>query len=125
MSWYFKVLKNYAVFRGRASRKEYWMFVLVNAIIWGVLAVISAIIFGASSRGHTIGFPLAHIYGLAVLIPSLAVSWRRLHDRNRSGWWILIGLIPVVGAIILLVFYIQDSQPGENRYGPNLKGVTA
>jgi uncharacterized membrane protein YhaH (DUF805 family) len=69
------------------------------------------------------GGVLSTIYSLAVLIPSLAVSVRRLHDTNRTGWWIFIGLVPLVGAIILIVFYATDSQPGDNQYGPNPKTV--
>ncbi|TJY41720.1 DUF805 domain-containing protein [Cohnella pontilimi] len=65
------------------------------------------------------GMVLSGLYALAILLPSLAVSVRRLHDTGRSGWWLLIGLIPLIGAIILLVFTCQDSQPGDNRYGPN------
>jgi uncharacterized membrane protein YhaH (DUF805 family) len=112
MSWYIQVLKKYVVFSGRARRKEYWYFVLFNLIISLILSLIDWAI------GMNI---LATIYGLAVLLPSLGVSVRRLHDTGRSGWWIFIGLIPLVGAIILLVFFVIDSQPGENKYGPSPK----
>ena len=106
-NWYVEVLKKYAVFDGRARREEFWMFVLVNLIVTIVLNLIS-------------GF-IGMIYGFAVLVPSLAVGARRLHDTNRSGWWQLIGLIPVIGIIVLIVFFVQDSQPGNNQYGANPK----
>ena len=110
MHWYFEVLKKYSVFDGRAHRTEYWMFVLVNVIISFVLEMV-------------LGDPgvLAVLYSLAVLVPSIAVSVRRLHDIGRSGWWLLVGVIPVVGGIVLLVFAVQDSQLGDNQYGPNPK----
>ena len=108
MNWYVEVLKKYAVFEGRARRKEYWMFALFNFIISAVLAMLS---FGT----------LEAIYGLAVFVPSMAVSVRRLHDVNRSGWWLLIGLIPVVGILVLIYFCIQDSTAGTNAYGLNPK----
>jgi uncharacterized membrane protein YhaH (DUF805 family) len=112
MNWYITVLKKYAVFNGRARRKEFWMFVLFNLIFSAVLNIIDYVI-GINVLGY--------IYGLAVLVPSLAVAVRRLHDTNRTGWWIFIGLVPLVGAIILIVFYATDSQPGDNQYGPNPK----
>jgi len=117
MEWYLQVLKKYAVFSGRAHRTEYWMFVLINLIISFVLYLVEAFAGGPGVLGG--------LYSLAVLIPSLAVAARRLHDTNRSGWWLLIGLIPVIGAIVLLVFMVQDSQPGENQYGPNPKAAIA
>jgi uncharacterized membrane protein YhaH (DUF805 family) len=113
LEWYLKVLKNYVGFQGRARRKEYWMFVLFSAIISIVLSIIDAI--------ANLSSVLSGIYSLAVFLPSLAVSVRRLHDTGRSGWWILIGLIPLIGAIILLVFTCQDSQEKDNKYGPNPK----
>ena len=118
MNWYLMVLKKYAVFRGRARRKEYWMFVLFNFIFALALGIIEAIA-GISNQAV-----LSGIYGLAVLVPELAVSVRRLHDTNHSGWWLFIGLIPLIGFIVLLVFMVRDSQPGENKYGPNPKEVS-
>lgn len=113
MSWYLEVLKKYAVFSGRARRTEYWMFVLINFIIGLILGGVD----------FMLGFSglVGSIYSLAVFIPGLAVSVRRLHDTNRSGWWLFVFLIPLVGWIILLIFMIQDSIPGENKYGPNPK----
>ena len=112
MHWYLDVLQKYAVFSGRASRTEYWMFVLINAVIGFVLSLIDLAIFGTDGI-------LSGIYGLAVLLPSIGVSIRRLHDTNRTGWWLLIGLVPLFGWIVLLIFYIQRSDPGDNKYGPN------
>jgi uncharacterized membrane protein YhaH (DUF805 family) len=109
MNWYLIALKKYAEFDGRARRKEYWMFALFNLLITLAIAVIEAII-------GTPGF-LGLIYALAVLLPAIAVSVRRLHDTDRSGWWLLIALVPIVGAIVLLVFMVQDSKPGTNLYG--------
>ncbi|OGR85014.1 MAG: hypothetical protein A2901_06065 [Elusimicrobia bacterium RIFCSPLOWO2_01_FULL_54_10] len=112
MNWYTGVLKKYAVFSGRSRRKEYWMFTLINFLIIVALVVVENLldIFGPNL-----------IYGLAVFVPSLAVAIRRLHDTDRSGWWMLIGLIPVIGAIVLIVFMVMDSTPGDNRFGPNPK----
>ena len=116
MKWYLEVLKKYAVFSGRAHRTEFWMFTLINIIIIVVLSVIEGLL---GSPGI-----VCLIYYLAVLIPSIAVTFRRLHDTDRSGWWILISLIPLIGAIVLLVFIVQDSKSGENQYGPNPKTAT-
>jgi uncharacterized membrane protein YhaH (DUF805 family) len=113
MNYYVEVLQKYAVFSGRARRAEYWIFTLVNLII-------SAVLYGIDSA-LGMGGILSGVYGLAVLIPGLAVGARRLHDTNRSGWWLLIGIIPIIGAVILIIFFIQDSQPGPNQYGPNPK----
>jgi uncharacterized membrane protein YhaH (DUF805 family) len=133
MDWYIKVLKNYAVFSGRARRKEYWWFSLFNFIFILVLEGIGLFIIRPHIHGLnlsivyslTIAYSLYIIYILAVLIPGIAVTVRRLHDTNRSGWWCFIGLIPIVGDIILIVFFAMDSQPGENRYGPNPKTEVA
>lgn len=118
MSWYLEVLKKYAVFSGRARRRELWIFILFNIIIIMVLAFIEGMLGLGGESGYG---PLSGLYGLAVLIPSLAVEVRRLHDTSRSGWWLLIGLVPFIGAIILIVFFVMDSHP-DNEYGPNPKG---
>ncbi len=123
MSWYLEVLKKYAVFGGRARRREYWYFVLFNLIISIVLTGIDGMT-GSLSAQTGLGL-LSGIYSLAILIPSIAVSVRRLHDTDRSGWWLFIVLVPLVGAIILLVFAVQDSKPGANQFGENPKEVTA
>ena len=119
MNWYLEVLKKYAVFDGRARRMEYWMFILFNLIISVVLVIIDSLI-GTVIRQAGFGL-LQGLYDLAVLLPSIAVTVRRLHDTGRTGWWILIGLIPVIGGIVLLIFMLLDSEPGENQYGPNPK----
>ena len=119
MNWYIEVLKKYAVFSGRARRKEYWFFVLFNVIISFVLTVIDA---ATGTYDETVGAGiLSGIYLLAIFIPSLAVAVRRLHDTGRSGWWLLVGLIPLVGWILTLIWYLSDSEVGENKYGPNPK----
>jgi uncharacterized membrane protein YhaH (DUF805 family) len=123
LSWYLEALKKYAVFSGRSRRMEYWYFVLFNIIVGIVLAGIDALL-GTFSSASNIGL-LSGIYSLAVLIPSLAVTVRRLHDIDRTGWWILIGLVPLIGGIVLLVFALLDSTPGSNQYGPNPKGAAA
>ena len=121
MNWYLAVLKQYADFDGRARRSEYWYFVLFNLIVAIVLAVFDVII--AKMTGITVNI-LGTLYGLAVLIPSVAVSVRRLHDTNRSGWWVLLALVPLVG-LVLIVFLVQDSEPAPNRFGRNPKLVMA
>jgi uncharacterized membrane protein YhaH (DUF805 family) len=117
MSWHLMVLKKYAVFSGRSRRREFWMFALFNFIIALVIGCVEGIV----------GSPaiISTLYSLAVLIPSLAVTVRRLHDTGRRGWWILIGLIPLVGWIVLIVFMVLDSQPNDNQYGPNPKAAAA
>lgn len=116
MNWYIGVLKNYVGFSGRARRTEFWMFVLFNVIVSVILSIIDRLI------GNNI---LGYIYALAVLLPSLAVAVRRLHDTDRTGWWILIGLIPVIGAIVLIVFYAMPGTVGPNRYGADPKQAPA
>ncbi|HIJ96063.1 MAG TPA: DUF805 domain-containing protein [Desulfuromonadales bacterium] len=120
MRWYIKVLKNYAVFRGRAGLKEYWCFVLFTILINLVLAMVDSKTgnLGAEARMGLFG----SIYNVAVLIPTIAASVRRLHDTNRTGWWTLLSLIPIIGTVILLVYLVQDSDPVDNRYGRCPKG---
>lgn len=111
------VYSNYVGFQGRARRSEYWWFFLFYLIAYSVLYAIDL---------SVIGFPaLSGIFALASFLPSLAVAVRRLHDTGRSGWWILISLVPLVGFIVLIIFYVMDSQPGVNQHGPNPKGVVA
>lgn len=124
MGWdyYMQALKKYAVFSGRSRRKEYWFFVLWYTIIIIGLGILDSILGTQTAKG--IGL-LGTLYGLALLIPSLAVTVRRLHDTGRTGWWILIGLIPILGWIVLLVFMFLDSQPGSNEHGPSPKAAAA
>ena len=119
MNWYLHVLKNYATFSGRARRKEYWMFYLISALISIVLTLLD-ILLGTYSVEYEAGL-FSGLYSLLILIPSIAVVVRRLHDTDRSGWWILISLIPLIGVIVLFVFMCLDSQPGTNRFGVNPK----
>ena len=123
MNWYIEVLKKYAVFSGRARRKEYWFFCLFNIIISIALSIIDIFVLGADPV-EGIGI-LSTIYTLGIVIPSLAVSVRRLHDTDRTGWWLLIAIIPLIGFIVLLVFMLLDSTPGENKYGSNPKEAPA
>jgi len=119
VNWYLAVLKKYAVFDGRARRQELWYFFLFDILIQLVLTIIDGFA-GTLRREFALGM-YSGLYMLAVIIPRLAVTVRRLHDTNRSGWWLLLAFVPVGGAILLLVFCALDSQPGENQYGPNPK----
>ncbi|HEX5129221.1 MAG TPA: DUF805 domain-containing protein [Usitatibacter sp.] len=112
MNWFMIALKKYAVFSGRARRKEFWMFVLFYFIFAVVAAVVDSMI----------GVPvLGMVLMLGLLVPSFAVGARRLHDIGKSGWWQLLVFLPLVGAIILIIFWVMDSNPGDNQYGPNPK----
>lgn len=122
MDWYLAVLRKYAVFTGRAQRKELWMFALFNFLAFLVIGIIESALGLTGGVSGAYG-PLSSLYSLAVLLPSIGVGIRRLHDTGRTGWWLLVGFIPVVGTLILLIFYIQDSTPGDNEYGPSPKEV--
>lgn len=117
MKWYLKVLKQYADFSGRAHRTEYWMFVLFN-LIFLVVAMILDNVLGLTIGELQYGVVYS-LYILAVLIPSLAVAIRRLHDIGRSGYMVLITFIPLIGVIWFLVLMATDSNPKENQYGAN------
>lgn len=121
MKWYVKVLRQYADFGGRARRTEFWMFTLFSAIFSVVFAVIDPMAGLSLGQDPTQPGVLRTIYTLAVLVPSLAVTVRRLHDIDHSGWWVLVGLIPVVGWVILLVWSCTDGTPEPNEWGPNPK----
>jgi|1185.fasta_scaffold557531_1 uncharacterized membrane protein YhaH (DUF805 family) len=108
--------QKYADFTGRARRSEYWFFFLFNFIAQSVAGILD----GLFRIRSVYGGPIQGLVWLALLVPSLAVGVRRLHDTGRSGWWLLIGLIPIVGWIVLLVFFLQESQP-DNQYGANPK----
>lgn len=116
MNYYLTVLKKYAQFDGRAQRAEYWYFFLFNTLIAIALGVFAIMVRDESNI-------LGSLYALAVLIPGIAVSVRRLHDVGKSGWMLLISFIPIIGAIWLLVLMVTDSNPGDNKYGPNPKAV--
>lgn len=119
MNWFIGALKKYATFSGRAQRAEYWYFILFYTLIYIGLAIIDSVT-GTLSAETGMGL-LSGIYSLAILLPSLAVGARRLHDIGKSGWWLLIGIIPLIGVIILIIFLVKDSEPSENAYGPNPK----
>lgn len=116
--WASMPFRKYGVFSGRARRKEYWLFILFNFIVGVLLAVTEGALNIAPGTEESL---LLSVYTLIVLIPSLAVSVRRLHDTNRSGWWYWLWMIPVIGALILLLFSVQEGTDGENEYGPNSK----
>ena len=114
MNYYLAVLKKYAVFNGRATRAEYWYFILFNALISFGIGFISEFIQSAPNV-------LSGLYSLAVFLPSLAVGARRLHDTGRSAWWLLLILIPFIGWIALLVFFVGKSEEGSNKYGSRVQ----
>lgn len=121
MNYYLSVLKNYVTFTGRARRSEYWYFNLFNLIFLVLAAALDNIL------NLTIS-PLPYgvfycLYGLFIFLPSLSVQVRRLHDVNKSGWFILIGLIPLIGAIWLLILYCTEGTEGDNEYGPDPKAM--
>ena len=114
---YKKVWRNYANFNGRASRADYWWFVLANMIVSVVLSML--VMLGGDSFIATLFSMVSGLYSLAILIPGIAVTVRRLHDIDKSGWWYLIGLVPCIGSIVLLVFTCLAGTPGDNKYGPD------
>jgi uncharacterized membrane protein YhaH (DUF805 family) len=115
--YYLDVLKNkYADFNGRARRSEYWYYVLFN-----MLCIVAVVVVGTFLG--TIGSIISVLAYLAILVPSIAVLVRRLHDVGKSGWFYFVAFIPLVGAIWLLVLLCTDSTPGSNEYGPNPKGI--
>lgn len=111
MHWYLKVFKKYATFSGRADRKEYWMFVLFNSIIYVLLTFIDISI--------NTGQFFTTIYSLVIFLPMIALTVRRLHDTNHSAWWMLINIIPIIGFIVMLVFAIKKGDIIDNEYGSN------
>ena len=139
MELMFQPLRKYADFTGRARRTEFWLFALlvflIEIVFMALLSAVggSALMMGDPAAaaavpmtGATSAVLLAHLaVMLALLVPSLAVTFRRLHDTNRRGWWILIGLIPLIGALVLFIFYLLDGTPGPNRFGPDPKGREA
>ncbi len=115
VDWAKRPLQKYADFSGRAPRPEYWWFILAQVVVLLVAMLLDSVLgtgFGESGYGF-----IYMITALALLVPALAVAVRRLHDTDRSGWWLLIGLIPLVGAIILLVYFASEGNAGDNRFG--------
>lgn len=111
MDFFIAAYKQYADFTGRANRQKYWMFYLFYVLFYIGLTIIDNVI----GTGGT----LSLLFALASLVPSLAIGARRLHDTNKSGWWQLIILIPIIGAIVLIVFFAQKGDQGENSFGPD------
>lgn len=115
------VLSKYATFQGRAARPEYWWWVLATLILFIALAVVDGALFapmmGFEAFSEDAGQPLSFLASLALLLPNLAVSVRRLHDTDRSGWWLLLAIIPIIGSLVLLFFMIQRGTDGANRFG--------
>jgi uncharacterized membrane protein YhaH (DUF805 family) len=120
MEWMMMPLKRYAEFSGRSRRKEYWMFMLGVVIVAVILGIIEGILGIAGTVGGVYG-PLSLILVLAIIIPSLALQIRRFHDQDKSGWFVLIGFIPIVGSIAVLVFMCLEGTRGPNRFGPDPK----
>lgn len=123
MNWFLIALKKYAVFSGRSHRTGFWYFILFSFPISLGLTIIDRVL-GFAAPGGDVGL-LSGLFALAILVPTLAVGARRLHDIGKSGWWQLIVLIPLIGAIVLIYFFVQDSVPGTNGHGPNPKGAAA
>ena len=119
MNWYLEALKKYADFNSRARRKEYWMFILFNMII-AIFVIVIDNVLGLSYKASGFG-PLYGIYMLVMLIPSISVAVRRLHDIGKSGWWMLISFIPIIGGIWLFILTVTEGNSGVNEYGPNPK----
>ena len=117
MTWYIEALKKYGKFEGRARRKEYWMFSLISVLVSIILSFIDTMV---RDTGGDLG-ALSLIYALLILLPSLSVTVRRLHDVGKSGWFILLSFIPIIGTIWLFVLTCKDSESGKNRFGENPK----
>jgi uncharacterized membrane protein YhaH (DUF805 family) len=115
MGWYIDAFKNYVNFSGRASRTAFWMFVLIHIIVSVILVFVDGAI-GAMDQETGMGL-LSFVYSLAVLIPGIALGVRRLHDSGKTGWLYLLVFVPVIGGLVLLVFFVLPSEPGDNQYG--------
>lgn len=122
MSWYLAALRRFADFRGRARRREYWSFFVGNVLVGLALGFVDALIQGTAGAGVGV---LGLLFVAMVVVPGLAASVRRLHDTGRSGWWLLVALVPILGPLSLLAFYLQDGDPGPNRFGPSPKRTLA
>jgi len=127
-TYFIDTIKNrYAKFDGRATRSEYWYFILFYFIFSIIAATLDSLVInpmlGASSTEAGQGGILQMLFALGLLIPSIALGIRRFHDIGKSGWWMLIGFIPILGLLALIYFYVQDSQSGSNLYGENPKGL--
>ncbi|MWN91089.1 DUF805 domain-containing protein [Gilliamella sp. Pra-s65] len=124
MNWFIScITQNYANFNGRARRQEYWMFFLFNFLLNLALIIVNMILVSISTSLMPVANIITFVASVALFIPGLAVLVRRLHDIDKSGWWLLIVIIPLIGSIVLFVFACLDSTPGSNQYGENPKGL--
>lgn len=123
MQWFLLAIKNYATFTGRSQRSEYWYFVLFYLLIYIGLSLLDGLL-GTYSGKAEIGL-LSALFAIGMLLPSIAVIARRLHDIGKSGWWQLIAFIPLIGTLLLLVWLARDSESASNRHGPNPKAAAA
>lgn len=121
MEWYLGPLRKFATFTGRARRKEYWLFILLNYVVLFVLAVIDNIL-GTTMQDLPYGF-ITLLYSLVLMIPLLALNVRRMHDLGKSGWWLFITLVPFVGGIWYFVLTVTAGEKGDNQYGPDPKAA--
>jgi uncharacterized membrane protein YhaH (DUF805 family) len=119
MQWLKQVIAKYATFRGRARRREYWRYILYYVIAFVTLVLVDMLT-GTFNIESQLGF-LSGLFLLFMLIPSVAVAVRRLHDTERSGWWVLLAFLPLIGQLVLLFFFIQEGDEGDNAYGPDPK----
>lgn len=119
MQWLKEVIAKYATFRGRARRREYWRYILYYVIAFVALVLVDMLT-GTFNMESQLGF-LSGLFLLFMLIPSVAVAVRRLHDTERSGWWVLLAFLPLIGQLVLLFFFIQEGDEGDNAYGPDPK----
>lgn len=119
MNYFVECMKKYATFSGRARRKEYWMFVLGYVVLYFIAAIIDGMMSGGNPENVSMIFTL--LVSLALFLPSLAVLVRRLHDTDRSGWWVLVNFIPLIGQLVLLVFVCLEGTKGDNRFGEDPK----
>ena len=124
MDYMLMPLRRYAEFSGRSRRKEYWMFILGVIIVAVVLSIIEGILGLSGMIGGAYG-PLTTLFMLAILVPGIAVQVRRFHDQDKSGWFVLLGLIPLLGGLIVLVFMCLEGTKGDNRFGADPKGANA
>ena len=129
MHWMLMPLRRYADFSGRSRRREYWMFVLLNVLIGMFVGLTFLVGYYADMSQTEMDIYLmpvvylAGLYSLAALVPGIAVTVRRLHDTDRPGWTILWALVPLIGALLLLAYYIEEGDAGPNRFGPDPKGT--
>lgn len=125
MKCYVEAIKNYAVFKGRTTSKEFWMFMLFNILIAlaiGFIVAFVLIMAGANdAQLDTICDIVSNVYALFILLPTISITVRRLHDTGMSGWWCLIVIIPILGWIIILIMCMLISEPFPNEYGPTTK----